>query len=60
MSWFSAGGSSGGRFDANKCKVHLKMLINRFKLLEAKKVNLNKQANREVAGLLRAGKSESA
>jgi len=47
-------------FDGNKCKVHLKMLINRFKLLEAKKANLNKQANRAVAQLLREGKSESA
>ncbi|KAJ1624964.1 regulator of Vps4 activity in the MVB pathway-domain-containing protein [Pavlovales sp. CCMP2436] len=52
--------SAQPRFDANKCKVHLKMLANRFKLLEGKKANLNKQMQRAVAGLLREGKSESA
>lgn len=51
---------SGPRFDSNKCKVHLRMLVNRFKLLEAKKANLNKQANRAVAAMLVEGKAESA
>lgn len=52
--------ASTPRFDGNKCKVHLKMLTNRFKLLESKKMNLNKQKQRAVAQLLREGKSESA
>ena len=30
--------SSKPKFDANKCKVNLKMLINRFNLLTQKKV----------------------
>ena len=51
---------SAPRFDGHKCKVMLKMLTNRFKLLEAKKLNLKKQAQRSVASLLREGKSESA
>ena len=45
--------SSKPKFDANKCKVNLKMLINRFNLLTQKKANLAKQQKREIALLLR-------
>ena len=41
------------KFDANKCKVQLKMLINRLNLLSQKKGNLAKAEKRKVAELLR-------
>lgn len=51
---------AGLRFDAQKCKTHLKMSNERFKLLIRKKgnnINLNK---REIAGFLKDGKEEKA
>ena len=41
------------KFDANKTKVNLKMLISRLNLLGQKKANLAKQQKREIALLLR-------
>jgi len=52
--------SSKPKFDANKCKTNLKMLINRFQLLVQKKTNLNKQQKRKVALLLRDDKAAEA
>ena len=48
------------KFDANKTKVNLKMLINRFNLLTQKKANLAKQQKREIALLLRDNKEARA
>ena len=48
------------KFDANKTKVNLKMLINRFNLLTQKKANLAKQQKREIALLLRDDKEANA
>lgn len=50
----------GPKFNADKCKVQLKMLGARFKLLLQKKTNLAKQQKREVALLLRADKEANA
>ena len=52
--------SSKPKFDANKCKTNLKMLVNRFQLLVQKKTNLNKQQKRKVALLLRDDKAPEA
>ena len=52
--------SSKPKFDANKCKTNLKMLVNRFQLLVQKKTNLNKQQKRKVALLLREDKAAEA
>jgi vacuolar protein sorting-associated protein IST1 len=51
---------SKGKFDANKTKVNLKMLTNRFQLLTQKKANLAKQQKRQVAMLLRDDKEQNA
>lgn len=48
------------KFDANKTKVNLKMLTNRFQLLTQKKANLAKQQKRQVAMLLRDDKEQNA
>ena len=48
------------KFDANKCKVQLKMLINRLNLLSSKKGNLAKSEKRKVAELLRETKEHNA
>ena len=48
------------KFDANKCKVQLKMLINRLNLLSQKKGNLAKADKRKVAELLRDTKEHNA
>lgn len=48
------------KFDANKTKVNLKMLTNRFQLLTTKKANLAKQQKRQVALLLRDEKEQNA
>ena len=53
-------GGSKPKFDANKTKVNLKMLINRFNLLTQKKANLAKQQKREIALLLRDDKEANA
>lgn len=50
----------GPKFDANKCKVQLKMLINRLNLLTQKKGNLAKSEKRKVAELLRDTKEHNA
>ena len=47
-------------FDANKTKVNLKMLTNRFQLLIKKRANLAKQQKRQVATLLREKKEQNA
>ena len=52
--------SSKPRFDANKTKVQLKMLINRLNLLTSKKANLAKAEKRKVAMLLRDDKEANA
>ena len=52
--------SSKPRFDANKTKVQLKMLINRLNLLTSKKANLAKAEKRKVAMLLREDKEHNA
>ena len=52
--------SSKPRFDANKAKVQLKMLINRLNLLTSKKANLAKAEKRKVAMLLREDKEHNA
>ena len=52
--------SSKPKFDANKCKVNLKMLQNRFALLQQKKTNLAKQQKRQVAMLLKDDKEAQA
>ena len=54
------GGSSKPKFDANKTKVNLTMLINRFNLLTQKKSNLAKQQKRQVALLLKDDKEPNA
>jgi hypothetical protein len=41
-------GASKPKFDANKTKVNLKMLINRFNLLTQKKANLAKQQKHQT------------
>ena len=41
-------GASKPKFDANKTKVNLKMLVNRFNLLTQKKANLAKQQKRQT------------
>merc|ERR1719161_1996289 len=52
--------SSQPKFDANKCKVQLKMLVNRLNLLESKKGNLAKAEKRNVAMLIRDDKEHNA
>ena len=52
--------SSKPRFDSNKCKVQLKMLILRLNLLTSKKANLAKAEKRNVAMLLRETKEHNA
>lgn len=52
--------SSKPKFDANKAKVQLKMLINRLNLLTSKKSNLAKAEKRKVAMLLRDDKEHNA
>ena len=52
--------SSKPKFDSNKCKVQLKMLINRINLLTSKKANLAKAEKRKVAMLLREDKEHNA
>ena len=52
--------SSKPKFDANKCKVNLKMLQNRFALLQQKKTNLAKQQKRQVAMMLKDDKEAQA
>ena len=47
------------KFDANKCKVNLKMLQNR-QLLQQKKTNLAKQQKRQVAMMLKDDKEAGA
>mmetsp|Transcript_34976 Transcript_34976/g.67235 ORF Transcript_34976/g.67235 Transcript_34976/m.67235 type:complete len:86 (+) Transcript_34976:194-451(+) len=48
------------KWNADKCKVNLKMLVNRFQLLTQKKANLAKQQKRQVALLLRDDKEANA
>lgn len=52
--------SSKPKFDHNKAKVQLKMLINRLNLLSSKKGNLAKAEKRKVAMLLREDKEHNA
>ena len=52
--------SSKPKFDGNKCKVQLKMLINRFNLLSAKKGNLARGGEEELAMLIRDDKEHNA
>ena len=52
--------SSKPKYSADKTKVHLKMLCNRFQLLTQKKANLAKQQKRQVATLLRDDKEQNA
>lgn len=52
--------SSKPKFDPNKVKVNLKMLINRLNLLTSKKGNLAKAEKRKVAELLRDAKEHNA
>ncbi|KAI9257295.1 regulator of Vps4 activity in the MVB pathway-domain-containing protein [Phascolomyces articulosus] len=47
-------------FQPNKLKVHLKLSINRLKMLQAKKNSLSQHQRREIATLLDKGKEESA
>ncbi|KAI8147521.1 regulator of Vps4 activity in the MVB pathway-domain-containing protein [Fennellomyces sp. T-0311] len=47
-------------FQPNKLKVHLKLSINRLKMLQAKKTSLSQHQRREIATLLDKGKEESA
>lgn len=51
---------SFGGFNPTKTKVQLKLAINRLKLLQQKKTQLNAAARREIAGLLEKGKEDSA
>ena len=53
-------GASKPKFDANKTKVNLKMLVNRFNLLTQKKANLAKQQKRQIALLLKEDKEANA
>ena len=53
-------GGSKPKFDANKTKVNLKMLVNRFNLLTQKKANLAKQQKRQIALLLKDDKEANA
>jgi len=50
----------GKKFDANLCKVNLKLAINRLKLQKSKRENGNKNHKHEIAQLLETGKEESA
>jgi len=52
--------SSKPRFDPNKAKVQLKMLINRLNLLTSKRANLAKVEKRKAAMLLREDKEHNA
>merc|ERR1719355_250434 len=52
--------SSKPKFDGNKTKVQLKMLVNRLNLLTSKKSNLAKAEKRKVAMLLRDDKEANA
>lgn len=47
-------------FNANRLKVHLRLSINRLKLLQQKKTTANKVVRKELASLLEQGKDESA
>ncbi|KNC99974.1 uncharacterized protein SPPG_05349 [Spizellomyces punctatus DAOM BR117] len=51
---------SFGGFNANRAKVQLKLAINRLKLLQQKKTQLNQVARKEIAQLLEKGKEDSA
>ena len=51
---------SAPKFDGNKVKVNLKMLLNRLNLLTTKKSNLAKAEKRKVAMLLRDDKEANA
>lgn len=52
--------SSKPKFNPDKCKVQLKMLISRIKLQLSKQTNLAKAERRVVAGLLRDDKEHQA
>ncbi|KAJ3154941.1 hypothetical protein HDU86_004460 [Geranomyces michiganensis] len=47
-------------FNANRTKVQLKLAINRLKLLQQKKTQMNAVARKEIATLLEKGKEDSA
>ncbi|KAJ3367169.1 Vacuolar protein sorting-associated protein ist1 [Kappamyces sp. JEL0680] len=47
-------------FDGNKCKVQLKLALNRLMLVQQKKTAINQNMRREIGMLLKAGKTESA
>jgi len=49
----------GKHWDQNQCKTHLKLAVNRIKLLKNKKDNNIKNQKREIAELLKCGKDES-
>ncbi|TPX62179.1 hypothetical protein PhCBS80983_g00694 [Powellomyces hirtus] len=51
---------SFGGFNANRTKVQLKLGINRLKLLQQKKTQMNAVARKEIATLLEKGKEDSA
>ena len=51
---------SAPKFDGNKTKVQLKMLLNRLTLLSSKKTNLAKGEKRKIAMLLRDSKEANA
>lgn len=50
--------SSGPNY--TKLKTHLRLSINRLKLMEKKKTELTQKARREIADYLQAGKYERA
>ena len=52
--------SSKPRFDPNKCKVQLKLLVNRINLLTSKRSNLAKAEKRKVAMMLRDDREHNA
>lgn len=45
-------------FNASRCKVQLKLGLNRLKLLQQKKSGMNAQQKREIANLLEKGKAK--
>ncbi|CAG8840624.1 4337_t:CDS:2, partial [Racocetra persica] len=47
-------------FNPNRLKIHLKLAVNRLKLVQQKKNVLNKQARKDIAALLENSKEESA
>ncbi|KAM7015461.1 IST1 homolog [Tautogolabrus adspersus] len=50
----------GGGFKGDRLKVNLRLVINRFKLLEKKKTELAQKARKEIADYLSGGKDERA